>query len=97
MAHPQDPESASINRRDTAAVLADYAAWLAEQPLSAPHPRAVDFTEGTWRQPDAMAFEAFVTAPLPRICCPEHGDLGAHAVVGERARVGSRVDVRRTH
>ena len=35
MAHPQNPESASINRRDTAAVLADYAAWLAEQPLSA--------------------------------------------------------------
>jgi site-specific recombinase XerD len=35
MAHPQNPESASINRRDTAAVLADYAAWLVEQPLSA--------------------------------------------------------------
>jgi hypothetical protein len=36
---------------------------------------AFDFTEGTWRQPDAMALETFVTAPLPRIRCPEHGDL----------------------
>jgi hypothetical protein len=36
---------------------------------------AVDFTEGTWRQPDAMTFEVFVTAPLPRTRCPEHGDL----------------------
>jgi hypothetical protein len=35
MARPQNPESASINRRDPAAVLADYAAWLVEQPLSA--------------------------------------------------------------
>jgi site-specific recombinase XerD len=35
MAHRQDDKFASINRRDTAAVLADYAAWLAEQPLSA--------------------------------------------------------------
>jgi hypothetical protein len=33
MAHPQDDESASINRRATATVRADYAAWLAEQPL----------------------------------------------------------------
>lgn len=31
----QDDESASINRRDPAGVLADYASWLAEQPLSA--------------------------------------------------------------
>jgi len=36
---------------------------------------AVEFTEGTWRQPDALAFEMFVTARLPRIRCPEHGDL----------------------
>jgi len=35
MAHRQDDKFVSINRRDTAAVLADYAAWLAEQPLSA--------------------------------------------------------------
>jgi site-specific recombinase XerD len=34
MAHPQDDESVSINRRDTATVRADYARWLAEQPLS---------------------------------------------------------------
>lgn len=34
MAHRQDDESPSINRRDTATVLAEYAAWLAEQPLS---------------------------------------------------------------
>jgi hypothetical protein len=36
---------------------------------------AVAFTEGTWRQPDMMAFEASVTARLPSIRCPEHGDL----------------------
>ncbi|MHB1836169.1 MAG: hypothetical protein ACYCXW_14510 [Solirubrobacteraceae bacterium] len=36
---------------------------------------AVEFTEGTWRQPDMMAFEAFVTARLPSIRCPEHGAL----------------------
>lgn len=35
MAHAQNPESASTNRRDTAAVLAGYATWLVEQPLSA--------------------------------------------------------------
>jgi integrase len=35
MEHPQDDESASINRRDTAAVRAQYAISLAEQPLSA--------------------------------------------------------------
>jgi site-specific recombinase XerD len=34
MAHRQDPGFASINKRATSAVLADYAAWLAEQPLS---------------------------------------------------------------
>ena len=37
--------------------------------------QAVEFTEGTWRQPDVMAFEAFVTARLPSIGCPEHGDV----------------------
>jgi hypothetical protein len=37
--------------------------------------QAVEFTEGTWRQPDMMAFEAFVTARLPSIRCPEHGDV----------------------
>ena len=37
--------------------------------------QAVEFTEGSWRQPDMMAFEAFVTAPLPSIRCPEHGDV----------------------
>jgi hypothetical protein len=37
--------------------------------------RAVDFTEGTWRQPDMMAFEAFVTARLPLVRCPKHGDV----------------------
>ena len=34
MAHRQDAESGSINRRDTATLRGDYAAWLAEQPLS---------------------------------------------------------------
>ena len=37
--------------------------------------QAVEVTEGTWRQPDMMAFEAFVTARLPSIRCPEHGDV----------------------
>jgi hypothetical protein len=37
--------------------------------------QAVEFTEGTWRQPDVMAFEAFVTARLPSIRCAEHGDV----------------------
>ena len=37
--------------------------------------QAIEFTEGTWRQPDMMAFEAFVTARLPSIRCPEHGDV----------------------
>jgi hypothetical protein len=37
--------------------------------------QAVGFTEGTWRQPDVMALEAFVTARLPSIRCPEHGDV----------------------
>jgi len=36
---------------------------------------AVAFTEGTWRQPDMMAFEASITARVPSIRCPEHGDL----------------------
>jgi hypothetical protein len=36
---------------------------------------AVEFNEGTWRQPDMMAFEAFVTARLPSVRCPEHGDV----------------------
>lgn len=35
MEHPQDDESGSINRRDAAAVLVEYAAWLGDQPLSA--------------------------------------------------------------
>ena len=37
--------------------------------------QAVEFTEGTWRQPDVMAFEAFVTARRPSVRCPEHGDV----------------------
>jgi hypothetical protein len=37
--------------------------------------QAVEFTEGTSRQLDMMAFEAFVTARLPSIRCGEHGDL----------------------
>jgi hypothetical protein len=37
--------------------------------------QAVEFTEGTWRQPDMMAFEAFVTARLPSVRCPKHGDV----------------------
>jgi len=36
--------------------------------------QVVDFIEGIWRQPDMMAFEAFVTARLPSVRCPEHGD-----------------------
>jgi site-specific recombinase XerC len=35
MAGPQEAENASTNRRDAAAVVAEYAAWLPEQPLSA--------------------------------------------------------------
>jgi site-specific recombinase XerD len=34
MAHPQEPGSGSINRRRTRELLAEYAVWLAEQPLS---------------------------------------------------------------
>jgi Phage integrase, N-terminal SAM-like domain len=34
MGHRQGDETASINRRDTGTVLADYGAWLDEQPLS---------------------------------------------------------------
>jgi len=34
MAHQEDDESASINRRDSPTVLAEYTAWLAQQPLS---------------------------------------------------------------
>jgi hypothetical protein len=34
--HRHDDESASINRRDAATVRADYAAWLAGQPLRPP-------------------------------------------------------------
>jgi hypothetical protein len=37
--------------------------------------QAVEFTEGIWRQPDMVAFEAFVTARLPSIRCSEHGDV----------------------
>jgi hypothetical protein len=37
--------------------------------------QAVEFAEGTWRQPDVIAFEAFVTAGLPSLRCPEHGDV----------------------
>jgi hypothetical protein len=37
--------------------------------------QAVEFTEGSLRQPDVAAFEAFVTARLPSIRCPEHGDI----------------------
>jgi hypothetical protein len=37
--------------------------------------KAVEFSESTWRQPDMMAFEAYVTARLPSVRCPEHGDL----------------------
>jgi hypothetical protein len=44
MEHPQADESASINRLDTVTVRAQYAASLAEQPLSdAPARR-------TWRR-----------------------------------------------
>ena len=35
MEHPQDDESGSINKRDAGAVLAEYAVWLGDQPLSA--------------------------------------------------------------
>jgi hypothetical protein len=34
MAHRQDARTGSINRRATGVVLAEYAGWLAEQPLS---------------------------------------------------------------
>jgi hypothetical protein len=34
MAHRRDGRSGSINRRDASTVLADYAGWLAEQPVS---------------------------------------------------------------
>jgi hypothetical protein len=37
--------------------------------------QAVEFTEGTWRQLNMMAFESFVTARLPSIRCPEHGGM----------------------
>jgi len=37
--------------------------------------QAVEFTEGTWRQPDMIGFEAFVTERLPSIRGPEHGHL----------------------
>jgi len=35
MEHPQDAESGSTNKRDAGAVLAEYAVWLGDQPLSA--------------------------------------------------------------
>src|ERR1035441_2542205 len=69
MAHRQDDKFASINRRDTAGVLADYAAWLAEQPLSA-RTREVYLAAGTpfvaWLdQPEAGPGQA-LDAPRAR-------------------------------
>jgi len=58
--------------------------------------QTVKFSEGTWRQPDMIGFEAFVTAQLPSIRCPEHGDL-ALTVVGERPRLASGPDPRPEH
>jgi len=34
MAHPEEADSASINKREGGVVLAEYASWLTEQPLS---------------------------------------------------------------
>jgi hypothetical protein len=35
----------------------------------------VEFTEPSWRQPDVMAADAFVTTRPPSIRCPEHGEV----------------------
>ena len=57
--HRQAGGSASINRRDAAAVLAEYAAWLAEQPLSTrtreAYLVAVTPALSTWRRRCASA------------------------------------------
>jgi transposase len=38
--------------------------------------QAVAFTEGTWDQPDMMAFEVFVTARLPSVRRPKARERG---------------------
>ena len=59
--------------------------------------QAVEFTEGTWRQPDVMAFEAFVTARLPVHPLSRARRRGSDAVLGERPRLASGPDPRRKH
>lgn len=65
---------------------------------------AVEFTEGTWRQPDMMAFEGFVTARLPSVRCPEHGDVALtpswasdHVSLRDLIRNGNADQLRDTH
>lgn len=65
---------------------------------------AVEFTEGTWRQPDMMAFEAFVTARLPSVRCAEHGDVALtpswasdHVSLRDLIRNGNADQLRDTH
>jgi hypothetical protein len=65
---------------------------------------AVEFTEGTWRQPDMIAFEAFVTARLPSVRCPEHGDgaltpswASDHVSLRDLIRNGNADQLRDTH
>jgi site-specific recombinase XerD len=73
MAHRQDPGSGSINKRGTSAALAEYAAWLAEQPLS---PRT--------REAYLAAVTAFLTwldqrdaGPRDALVAPRARDLAA--------------------
>ncbi len=55
-------------------------------------PRARGASRGTWRQPDMMAFEAFVTARLPSVRVSRARGRGPDAVLGERPHLASRSD-----
>jgi integrase/recombinase XerC len=64
MAQRQDDENGSTNRRDVSAVVAEYGAWLGEQPLSArtreAYLAAVSAFAGWLRQRDGGAGDALV-------------------------------------
>jgi len=51
--------------------------------------QAVEFTDGTWRQPDMVAFAAFVTARLPSVRCPKQGNVALTPLWASDRRFGT--------
>lgn len=82
---------ASLHRLDISLTAPDGSAFACPQCGRACAARG--YAERTWRHLDFFQYQAFITARVPRIACPEHGEQEVEVPWARTSR-GTRAFVR---